>query len=56
MKITKFNKENGEAEIINTHNFEDQIDNDIVVLPVQEKIIKIDKPVQEPPKAEVKMT
>ena len=37
MKLTKFNKKNGEAEIINTRK---QIDNDIVDLPVQEKIIK----------------
>ena len=58
MKLTKFNKKNGEAEIINTRK---QIDNDIVDLPVQEKIIKKanitlpkDKLIQQLPKAEVK--
>ena len=37
MKITKFNKDNGDVETINTSNYKEQIENDIVVSPVAQK-------------------
>jgi hypothetical protein len=37
MKITKFNKDNGDVETINTSNYKEHIDNDIVVSPVAQK-------------------
>ena len=37
MKITKFNQDNGDVETINTSNYKEQIENDIVVSPVAQK-------------------